>query len=145
MNKLGRPFPRGTETEVVSPTGEYAHENWPQTKYAVDFLVPVGTPVVAVMSGTVHMAKSDSDRHGLDVDLAQEANYVVIYHGGGTYGEYVHLGKDKIEVQEGQEVREGDLLGFTGLSGCMSCPHLHFNVVKKVAGEFVSIPFEIEE
>ena len=72
MNKLRNPFPRGTETEVVSPTGEYAHENWPQTKYAVDFLVPVGTPVVAVMSGTVHMAKSDSDRHGLDVDLAQD-------------------------------------------------------------------------
>jgi len=139
------PFPETVEKKIVRPTGEYAHENSPESKYAIDFLLDINTPILAARGGKVIQAKSDSDNHGLDAKLADEANYVAIYHGDGTYAEYIHLGKDKVEVQEGQEVETGDLLGYSGLSGCMSDPHLHFNAFKIKDGKGVSIPVEFTD
>jgi len=137
------PFPATIEKRIVQPTGEYAHENFPESRHAIDFLLDVGTPILASRGGTVVKTKSDSDRHGLDVKLANEVNYVAVNHGDGTFAEYLHLGKDQVEVEEGQEVQAGDLLGYSGLSGCMSHPHLHFNVFKIEDGKGVSIPTEL--
>ncbi len=137
------PFQATVEKRIVQPTGEYAHENFSESRYAIDFLLDVGTPILASRGGTVFRTKSDSDRHGLDIKLANEVNYVAVNHDDGTFAEYLHLGKDQVEVEEGQKVQAGDLLGYSGLSGCMSAPHLHFNVFKIVDGKAVSIPTEL--
>lgn len=139
------PFQETVAKRVVRPTGEYAHENFPESRYAIDFLLNVDTPILAARGGRVFKTKSDSDKYGLDAKLANEANYAVIYHGDGTYAEYIHLGKGRVEVREGQDVRTGDLLGYSGLSGCMSHPHLHFNAFKIEDGKGVSIPVEFTE
>lgn len=139
------PFPETVEKRVVRPTGDYAHENFPESRYAIDFLLDVNTPILAARGGRVIQTKSDSDKWGLDAKLANEANYVAIDHGDGTCAEYIHLGKDNIVVQTGEDVRTGDLLGYSGLSDCMSHPHLHFNAFKIEDGKGVSIPVEFTE
>ena len=142
--KYQHPLPKNIEIKTAKPSGEYAHENFPESKYAIDFLVDVGTPVLAARDGTVWKVKADSDKWGLDKNLAQEVNFVAIDHGDGTYAEYLHLGKDKIEVREGQKVKMGDLLGYIGLSGVMDKPHLHFNVFKIKSGKGVSTQIKFE-
>ena len=137
------PFSPDTEFQVARPTGEYAHENFQESKYAIDLVVPVKTPIHAIADGQVITVKADSDEYGLDKELAEKANLVALKHINGEYSEYIHLGKDQIVVNEGQAVKAGDLLGYTGLSGCMSTPHLHLNVFKIENGEGISIPFEL--
>lgn len=136
------PLPDDVEIQMHQPEGEYAHENFPESRYAIDFLVDIGTPVVAVEKGKVVLVKSDFDEWGLDKELAEKANLVALKHEGNVYTEYLHLGKDKVAVQEGQEVEAGDILGYTGYSGCMSAPHLHLNAFKVESGKGVSIPVE---
>jgi hypothetical protein len=64
-----------------------------------------------------------------------EPNYIVIEHPDGIRSEYIHLMKDSIVVEEGQEVQCGDLLGRVGSSGYSSMPHLHFEV--ELDGEWI--------
>lgn len=138
------PLPKNVNVEAVSPKGKYVHENFPESKYAVDFLVDIGTPVLAAHRGVVFKMKSDSNRWGLDKKFLNDVNFVAINHRDGTYAEYLHLGKDKVVVKNGDEVKAGDVLGYTGYSGVMDIPHLHFNVFKIEEGKGVSIPFELE-
>lgn len=145
MNPLyQRPFPQTIEARISSPTGEYAHENFPEIAHAIDILVPVGTPTLAMRDGIVKQIKSDSDDYGLDLKFANDANYVAVKHDDGTYLEYVHLGKDQVVVEKGQNVKTGDVLGYSGLSGCLSEPHLHLNLFRIEDEKAVSLPFEIE-
>ncbi len=144
MATYNLPFPSNVQKRVGRPTGEYAHENFPECRYAVDFIMETETPILATRSGKVFRIKSDSDIWGLDKELANEANYVCIQHDDDIYSEYVHLKKDSVPLLEGQEVSQGDIIGFTGLSGCMSTPHLHFNVFKIEDGQAISIPVDFD-
>ena len=40
--KYQYPLPKNIEIKITSPTGEYAHENFPESMYAVDFLSRCG-------------------------------------------------------------------------------------------------------
>ncbi len=140
--KYNYPLPKNIKIEIAHPVGDYAHENFIESKYAVDFLVDIGTLVLAARDGKVLKIKDDSDKWGLDRNLAQEVNFVIIDHGDRTYSEYLHLGKNKVLVKEGQQVKIGNLLGYTGLSGCMDTPHLHFNLFRVENGKGVSTPVE---
>jgi murein DD-endopeptidase MepM/ murein hydrolase activator NlpD len=140
MKEYALPFPKDVKFNEIRPK---IHKRFPETMHAVDFLVDVGTPVLALQGGTVVKVKSDSERYFHPDELknledseirklAEECiNYVCISHDDGTYAEYAHLGKDRISVREGQYVGQGDVIGYTGLSGIMSEPHLHVNVFDK--------------
>ncbi|MBI2136363.1 hypothetical protein HYU06_04785 [Candidatus Woesearchaeota archaeon] len=78
------PFPEDVEKKIGKPTGKYAHENFPESRYAVDFLLDVDTPILAARGGKVTQVKSDSDKWGLDSKFIDEANYVGICHGDGS-------------------------------------------------------------
>ncbi len=139
------PFPSYIEKIIGNPTGKYAHGNFPRDRYATDFLLPINTPILAARDGKVVGIKEDSDKWGLDIKLADEVNEVVIAHRDGTYAHYAHFGKYRVKVRIGQQVQTGDLLGYSGLSGCMSEPHLHFNVFKIENGKPISIPVRFSE
>jgi murein DD-endopeptidase MepM/ murein hydrolase activator NlpD len=82
----------------------------------LDYAVPTGTPVRALNGGTVLLARS----------LFFEGNCVVINHGQGLLTLYMHL--SKIEVNEGERVQTGQVLGLSGGTGRATGPHLHIAV-----------------
>jgi murein DD-endopeptidase MepM/ murein hydrolase activator NlpD len=79
----------------------------------LDFRVPSGTPVAAMNSGTVLLARP----------LYFEGNCVVIDHGQGLLSLYLHL--SEIKVKEGAAVKRGQELGLSGGTGRATGPHLH--------------------
>jgi murein DD-endopeptidase MepM/ murein hydrolase activator NlpD len=113
--------------------GDYSHFGADQ--YAVDWRMPVGTPVHAARGGTVVGVKNDSDLGGADSKYDWDANYVLIRHSDGTLGQYVHLMKGGSSLKVGQNVGAGQLIGLSGNTGHSTGPHLHFSVFKARDGK----------
>ena len=84
--------------------------------YGLDFRVPTGTPVAAMNSGSVLLARF----------LYFEGNCVVIDHGQGLLTLYFHL--SEIKVKEGDPVKRGEEIGLSGGTGRATGPHLHVAV-----------------
>lgn len=75
-----------------------------------------GIPIYAPAAGRVVLARS----------LTVRGNAVVIDHGLGLYSNYWH--QNQIVVTEGQQVQQGDLIGYVGGTGLVTGPHLHWEV-----------------
>ena len=82
----------------------------------MDFRAATGTPVHAGNSGVVVLARP----------LYYEGNCVIIDHGLGLFTLSMHL--SRIDVQEGQHVATGELIGLSGATGRVTGPHLHWAV-----------------
>lgn len=54
---------------------------------------------------------------------------IVILHSDGTMAIYSHLQRNGAKVKEGQQVAKGDFIGYSGATGFVSGPHLHFMVI----------------
>ncbi len=85
----------------------------------IDLGVPYGTPVYAANSGTVLMAQIDGT-HG---------KYVLLQHSGGTQTGYAHLRDYAPGVVFGARVTSGQLIGYVGMTGSTTGPHLHFETM----------------
>jgi murein DD-endopeptidase MepM/ murein hydrolase activator NlpD len=85
----------------------------------VDYGAAYGTPVYATADGSVAFA---GDRGGY-------GNMVEVQHPNGYETRYAHL--SRIAVRPHQPVRQGDLLGYVGMSGLATGPHLHYEVRRK--------------
>lgn len=96
--------------------------------WAWDFRMPSGVPIVAAGDGTVRLARGDSTLGGCDPSFAAAANYVVIAHPSGYETQYLHL--ESVVVAAGDQVKEGDLLGYSGKTGWACGSHLHFKVAR---------------
>jgi biotin carboxyl carrier protein len=82
----------------------------------LDFIAPQGTPVQAPAAGTVLAAE----------EFFFTGKAVFLDHGQGLISGYFHL--DRIDVQPGQAVQRGEVLGYVGTTGRVTGPHLHFSV-----------------
>ena len=82
----------------------------------VDISAPTGTPVHATADGIVMFA----DRSG------GYGRLVIIDHGNGYETYYAHL--SRVDVIDGQEIRQGELVGAVGATGRVTAPHLHYEV-----------------
>ncbi len=87
---------------------------------AVDWHLPVGTPVLAALAGRVVDAFGGGCPRG-------DLNLVAIDHPNNEMSFYLHLTQD-IYVEEGESVESGQRIGYVGLSGSTTYPHLHFSV-----------------
>ena len=95
--------------------------------HGVEFLNKFGTPVHAAGDGMVQFAGPDKEAvYSPWKDFY--GNVVVIRHANEMYTLYAHL--SNIDVQEGDEVEAGDLIGEVGQSGVATGSHLHFEVRK---------------
>lgn len=132
----GQRFPIGQAFD-----GVFSHQH-PQSRYAVDIGLPLGTPVRAARAGVIMEVAGDFFDGGLDPKYQTRANAVRLLHDDGTMAVYVHLHPDSIRVSPGQRVERGVWLANSGNTGFSSGPHLHFAIQRNAGMELVSIPFQ---
>ena len=96
---------------------------------ALDFRAAVGTPVYAAEAGTVTTAYRWNGKR-TQGDINSYGNMIKLRHTTYKYGTletlYAHL--SKLCVAQGQQVREGQLIGYSGNTGNCYGAHLHFEV-----------------
>jgi murein DD-endopeptidase MepM/ murein hydrolase activator NlpD len=88
-----------------------------QPHYGVDVAVPVGTQVYAPAGGIVSLAHPDMYYTGATL---------MIDHGHGLSSAFLHL--SKLLVSAGQEVKQGDPIALSGMSGRATGPHLDWRM-----------------
>jgi murein DD-endopeptidase MepM/ murein hydrolase activator NlpD len=84
----------------------------------VDFAAPTGTAIYAAGDGTV-------TRVGR---LSGYGNYVEIKHNDQYTTSYAHLSAFARGLREGTRVRQGEIIGYVGMTGTATGPHLHYEV-----------------
>lgn len=85
--------------------------------HGVDYAAPTGTPVHTVGDGIV-IAKGYQRRGG--------GNYIKIKHNGTYSTSYMHLSGYAKDMKVGKKVKQGDLIGYVGMTGLATGPHLDF-------------------
>jgi hypothetical protein len=93
----------------------------------------IGVPVFAARDGVVVDTHDGEPDMNTVWDERNQANYVLIDHGGGYIGWYFHLKNGSVAVATGQTVTAGTQIGLTGSSGFSNWPHLHFETRKDKA------------
>ena len=135
------PFAVGLDVRVSQGwRTSYTHNK--KSKFAYDFALKEGTPVLAAAGGVVAFARDGMKRCG-GKKLRPYANYVTIYHPDGSATHYGHLAKVKVKV--GDVVQAGQVIGRSGKTGFTGCqPHLHFARQVQGGGVTQSIPIYFE-
>ncbi len=88
-----------------------------QRHLGIDLASVSNSPIPAANAGKVVYAQR----------LGIYGRMVVIDHGWGLFSMYAHL--NSFEVNAGQQVQKGDIIGHTGTSGLAGGDHLHFSVL----------------
>ncbi len=88
----------------------------------IDIGIPTGTPIYAALAGTV-MGTGNTDAIPGCYSFGK---WVAIKHANGLATVYAHL--SQINVSKGQTLDTGDAIGFSGMTGYATGPHLHFGV-----------------
>lgn len=87
----------------------------------IDFRASIGTPIFAALEGTVTDTESVKIKQG-----CQYGKWVLIRHPNGLSTIYGHL--SSVLVQPGQLVKTGQIIGYSGVTGYATGPHLHFGL-----------------
>jgi len=108
---------------------------------ALDFKLKKGTKICAARDGVVITLRRDADKGGLKQEYLSEANYITIRHTDGSVAHYWHLQKNGVNVNPGDTIKTGQIIGYSGNTGYSAFPHLHFEVQGYNAeGKFVQLP-----
>lgn len=87
-------------------------------KNGVDLAAPTGTKIVASASGRILLARIGYN--------GGYGNMVIIQHPNGTQTLYAH--QSKLVVHTGDQVEQGEVIGYVGSTGHSTGPHLHYEV-----------------
>ncbi len=83
-----------------------------------DFAAPIGTPIIATANGTV----TESRRKG------GNGKYVKIRHNGTYSTQYLHMKSQAVKV--GEVVKQGEVIGYVGMTGNTGGPHVCYRFWK---------------
>ena len=151
----GAPVPEPIEDLVLHPPwrasesfpisqgfhGEQTHHG-PDSEFAIDVVMPVGTDILAARDGVVMDVEEDFNRGGANLEaFADKANHVRILHADGSMAMYAHLDLASVTVRRGGRVRAGQKIASSGNTGFTTGPHLHFVVQQNVGMKLQSLPF----
>lgn len=108
-----------------------------QPHKGIDFGCPVGTPLVACFDGKILIQRKFDDGSKLGTRL-----WLYNYKAGVRAG-YCHMSEFHFYVP-GEEVKTGDLIGYSGATGNVSAPHLHFQLENIHTGDIME-PIIVEQ
>lgn len=97
--------------------GEFANDYYHR---GVDYAAPTGSPVVAPAAGRIALV--DKEANGFEI----HGNTIGLDHGQGILSIFIHL--HTINVQEGEMVKAGQVIGTVGSTGASTGPHLHWGL-----------------
>jgi murein DD-endopeptidase MepM/ murein hydrolase activator NlpD len=113
------PVPQGIY-RVSSRYGMRVHplDGLRRMHYGLDLACHTGTPVRVVSGGVVAFA----GRWGC------YGKVVVVRHPGNVLTLYAHLSALAAGLRPGVALRQGEIIGLVGATGCVTGPHLHFEL-----------------
>lgn len=88
--------------------------------YGTDYAAPTGTPIYAVGDGVVTQARFTSGN----------GNYVRIRHNSVYETQYLHMSRFAAGIRPGKRVNQGDVIGYVGMTGLATGPHVCFRFWK---------------
>ncbi len=143
---------------------------WLSQRYAIDFnkideagMLATGDPslneswptydqpVLAVADSTVVVAVDGIDDQIPDaaepVTIEEaDGNYVILEIEDGVFAFYAHLKPGSVEVETGDTVEKGEVIGRTGNSGSSTGPHLHFQLMDRPSALVANgVPYVFDE
>jgi murein DD-endopeptidase MepM/ murein hydrolase activator NlpD len=84
--------------------------------HGIDYAATTGTPVRATADGTIRRAGWDNGY----------GNVIDISHTRGYQTRYAHLQRFASGIRPGGRVQQGDVIGYVGMTGLATGPHLHY-------------------
>ena len=85
----------------------------------VDMAVPTGTPIFAAGDGVITVKKHDGGY----------GNWIEVKHNTNYSTRYAHMSRFA-NVSVGQRVRQRQVIGYVGMTGMATGPHLHYEVLR---------------
>lgn len=118
VDKLPVPILFGIPLRSITPNFGDSRDGGDRTHEGLDIMAPKGAPIVSPTEAVVIRTGSGSS----------SGKYVTTANPGGESFVYMHL--SEILVKNGDELDEGELIGYVGNTGNASggLPHLHFEV-----------------
>ena len=86
--------------------------------YGIDYGAPIGTPVMTTADGVVVEARYKPG----------EGNFIRVRHSSRYDTCYLHLSRFRKGLKKGTRVTQGDVIGYVGMTGLASGPHLDYRV-----------------
>lgn len=118
--------------------------------YGIDLGTPVGTPIYAPMAGTIAgsaLGFPNCYNNGCSQSCWNAFNYVKVKSDCGDPGNaskdlfvyYLHINDLAPGISNGAHVEQGQLIAYSGNSGCSSGPHIHIETVSVNKGASSSL------
>lgn len=104
--------------------------------YAWDFVMPIGTKILAAREGMVLEIEQRFTTVGL------RGNYLLIRHSDGQFSGYFHIQHNGALVKVGEQVRQGQEIALSGMTGQTTLPHLHFLVFNSEQTASIPVSFQ---
>jgi murein DD-endopeptidase MepM/ murein hydrolase activator NlpD len=140
------PFARGKTWPISQGIDDDQTHGDPANRYAVDIVMPLGTPVLAARGGIVMESEgSYADNGRKDERYLDRANFIRLLHDDGTMAIYAHLQQHSLRVQPGMKVPAGHWIANSGNSGYSSGPHLHFVVQMNIGMALEALPLRFRQ
>lgn len=112
-----------TIAELTRISDEYGWRKHPIHKKWIfhegtDFAAPLGSNILSTSDGVIERVIKSKKGYG---------NRIIIDHGYGYKTVYAHL--KSFNVEKGDVVKKGDVIGYVGSTGLSTGPHLHYEVL----------------
>jgi murein DD-endopeptidase MepM/ murein hydrolase activator NlpD len=117
---LKTPVDGARMSSKFNPKRKHPILGYTKAHLGVDLAVPSGTPIYASGDGVI-TRKTYNSAYG---------NYIEIRHNNEYSTRYAHMSKFANNLKVGQKIRQRQVIGYVGMTGLATGPHLHYEVLR---------------